>query len=205
MEFRGYRLTDAIRSYVARSAIGASSVRGQPRGVLAAARYYAGNVNIGKYSTDDAGRFARLLDRDTEAMRASFPRAAQFWGVARKALNLFLRDALYNHYLRQFYKLDCAEHLYEVPLDSAVAKALADHYPDSGLPVWRTVKGLSQNESMLYQDFLGRIAREKRIARVHLDAYLWTALSNSRLERPSGPPARALRRPVTAGRSAGNR
>jgi len=41
--------------------------------------------------------------------------------MARKLLNIYLRNALYSTYLREAFELDTAEHLYEVPLDSIVA------------------------------------------------------------------------------------
>lgn len=102
----------------------------------------------------------------------SFPRPARHWGLARKGLNIFLRECLYTVYLRDAYCLGVAESYLEVPLDSLTGNAL---YQVSGrtLPRWRTVRGLERNVSDAFQQVASRLGRERGIARVHLDAVWW--------------------------------
>ena len=56
------------------------------------------------------------------------PKGAQAWGTARKALNIFLRDALYTTYLSKRYGLPRAEASLEIPLDSITAVRLREVY-----------------------------------------------------------------------------
>jgi hypothetical protein len=44
-------------------------------------------------------RFRRWLDRQTDNLLDVLPINGRPWGAARKAINLFLRDVLYNQYL----------------------------------------------------------------------------------------------------------
>jgi hypothetical protein len=94
------------------------------------------------------------------------------WGVARKAANLFLRDALYNVYLRKRHRLELAEALYELPLDKKVADGLAKCV-GSKLPAWEGVKYLNRRDSEIYQKEATAEAARRGIARVHLDVYFW--------------------------------
>ncbi len=105
------------------------------------------------------------------------PRGARHWGVARKCLNLFFRDAIYNFYLRKEYKLAKFEKFLEIPLDSYVGHALHRQARDErrDVPPWRTVKGLTPEASAKFQAFASEIARRKRTKRLHLDVAYWGA------------------------------
>jgi hypothetical protein len=46
------------------------------------------------------------------------PAGAKNWGAARKALNLVLRDILYNQYLQREYGFNRIGKWLELPLDS---------------------------------------------------------------------------------------
>ena len=142
-------LIRAIQRYVAVSAIGVTAVRGRTRGVLAATRAFAASVDLRRFGVADEATFRASLDEATDTLRQQLPADGQHWGVARKALNLFLRDALYNHYLRTAFRLDTAEAWFEVPLDSIVAAALAKRCPQAGLPPWGTVKGFHPPQTTL--------------------------------------------------------
>ena len=69
-------------------------------------------------------RFQSRLNVATRRLKDRLPKGARNWGAARKALNIFLRDVLYNHYLRSRHHLDRLEEWLEVPLDRDVAAAL---------------------------------------------------------------------------------
>jgi hypothetical protein len=93
--------------------------------------------------------------------------------VARKLLNIFLRDASYTTYLKDAYSLDLGEHNYELPLDSITAKRLRAEASEGALPRWRGVKHLTPEESDILQAAAATIAASRGIARIHLDAYWW--------------------------------
>jgi hypothetical protein len=86
-------------------------------------------------------------------------------------LNIFLRDALYNQYLSEQYRLDRAEEFMEIPLDSISAGCLRKLAAREQLPQWRSVKGLTARDSLCYQTFASTLARDQ--ARVHLDTFWW--------------------------------
>lgn len=93
--------------------------------------------------------------------------------MARKLLNIFLRDALYSAHLCEHYSLSAAEYFYEVPLDSIAAKQIRRLTVRGLLPRWTTIKALTPDTSALYQDVAQREAERRAIARVHLDTFWW--------------------------------
>jgi hypothetical protein len=101
------------------------------------------------------------------------PAEARHWGVARKAVNLFLRDCFYNIYLRRRFNLEAPEAEYEIPLDRIVAEGLGLRL-NGEVPRWRGVGHLSPEVSRLYQTAAKKLAQSMGISRVHLDIYLWT-------------------------------
>jgi hypothetical protein len=163
----------AIQRYVAVSAIGVTAVRGRTRGVLRAARAFAAKLDLTQFSVTDKALFRAALDAATDRLQHALPAGGRSWGVARKAVNLFLRDALYNHYLRAAFELAKAEPWFEVPLDSMVAASLLKRNPRAAVPAWATVKGLSPSENDAYQEALRALAARLGVAAVHLDSLLW--------------------------------
>jgi len=120
--------------------------------------------------------FEELLDKTTEKLRLALPEYWQRWGSSRKFLNIFLRDAFYNRYLCNVYKLRKLEPWLEIPLDRDVANGLRSERGGKSLPAWKTVIGLDQQTSKLYQNFASHIAKKKNISRVHLDLWYWRNL-----------------------------
>jgi hypothetical protein len=166
-------LLRSLQARAARIAIGPSSMRGAgSKGVVTAARNYLQNVSLLEFGTADAEIFRAALDRTTTELKRALPKASRHWGLARKGLNIFLRDCLYTVYLRDAFSLEAAERFFEVPLDSISGKAL---YEKSGrrLPRWATVRGMTPALSDKYQAEASRLAAPKGIARVHLDAIWW--------------------------------
>jgi len=106
-------------------------------------------------------------------------RSAGSWGLARKLLNIYIRDCVYSRMLCAHYRLESIEPFLEVPLDSFVAKGLIAASNDLGqsrcLPAWKTIKGLSREHSDRYQEFASELAQSRGHARVHLDVLLWGA------------------------------
>jgi hypothetical protein len=163
----------AIQRHNARAAIGSSSMRGAgSTGVVKAARQFLGDMNLAPFGAAKRKTFMAELDRNTERLQRALPKGAQRWGLARKAINIFLRNCLYTAYLRDRYGLARAERFFEVPLDSITGKRLHKAAPDL-LPPWKTVRGLTKRTSAAYQEVASEQARKESVARVHLDAVWW--------------------------------
>jgi hypothetical protein len=179
MNGRKERFIANIRFFEAQVAIGPSTLRGQgARGVVRAARSFLyRDLDLRRLVRDSRAGFLRQLDRATDELQRSFPRGARHWGSARKALNIYLRFALYNRYLSRHYGLARLEPFLEVPLDRQTATAARAEPEGCFLPRWRGVKYLTPEGSQEYQEAVRRIARRKKVAPVHLDAYWWRGAS----------------------------
>ena len=162
-----------LQRKVAFTAVGPSALRGQGKGVLRTSQDFFAQMSLARVPKSSAKRYQLWLDRQTESLLNSLPIKNRPWGAARKAINLFLRDALYNKYLSKQFKLQSIETWLEVPLDSAVAKGLKLHSDRGELPRWPGLKNLKPNISECFQVFASKQATLKGIARVHLDMYLW--------------------------------
>lgn len=165
-----------VQSRAARIAVGPSTVRGPGNeGAVDAAREFLAGIKLRPFGTSNARNFLSVLDRSTAKLIKSLPSNVRHWGIARKVLNIFLRDAFYTVYLRDAYKLDRAEAFYELPLDSITAKHLKGAKGGKNLSRWRGVKYVTPTQSDEYQEAAQREALKRGVARVHLDAYWWSA------------------------------
>ena len=164
---------ETVQRRVAVVAIGPSTLRGQIRGTVAACREFLASLPLEQLPASSAGRFQDWLDRQTEDLLDQLPASDRPWGAARKALNIFLRDSLYNQYLNASYGLDRAEPWLEIPLDSAVARGFGAAAGQHALPQWPGVKHLTREVSDEYQRFAAEHACSLGVARVNLDMYLW--------------------------------
>jgi len=171
---RNEEFLKAIQARTARIAASASATRGQRTpGLAAAAREYFETLQLDQFGIVRPRLFKKHLDRATLKLMRALPKKGRSWGIARKLLNIFLRDAFYTTYLRDMYHLDRAEALYELPLDSITAKHLRAEAPDRALPRWRGVKHLTPETSDILQATAAATATARGIARIHLDAYWW--------------------------------
>lgn len=130
-------------------------------------------VKLARFATRDRVAFERALNAHTRRLMAVLPKSGATWGLARKLLNIFLRDSLYTGYLSNAYGLASAERLLEIPLDSVTAKKIRKAAPN--LPRWRGVRYLDPDVSAAYQTAAWLVAQQKGTARVHLDSYWWGA------------------------------
>jgi len=170
----------AIQARAARGALGASTMRSAgAKGAVRAGRVFLCEVDLGDFRTASPSRFRAALDGTTAGLQDAFPRQARHWGLARKGLNIFLRECLCNVYLRDAYSLQMAETSYEVPLDSITGTTL-HRLSDGTLPRWETVRDLTPEVSEEFQAVAARIAEERGIARVHLDAIWWGQRAGSK-------------------------
>ncbi|MBA2501944.1 MAG: hypothetical protein H0V27_03605 [Pyrinomonadaceae bacterium] len=176
------KFLEHIQNRVAETCVGASSLRNQGAGgVLKVVREYFATMPLDMFVAPTEERFLVVLNNETEKLRRLLPQSAQNWGTARKAINLFLRDALYNRYLSEHYGLDRIEAFLEIPLDGDVAGELHDpkgelhNLKGDDLPRWKSIKSLSESESSLYQAKAQRHAQGLGVNRVHLDLIWWRA------------------------------
>ena len=169
-EFRFLRI---VQHRAARVAITASATRGQGAGVVVSARDFCCRLNLARFGTADERVFARRLNATTNQLMECLPKHATNWGLARKLLNIFLRDCLYTSYLAKAPRLAKAERLLEIPLDSITSKRIHEAVPS--LQRWPGVKHLDPATSRAYQVASLTIAKRHGVARAHLDAYWWGA------------------------------
>ena len=164
---------DTMRQRAAVVAVGPSALRGQGKGVLRATQNVLKTINLATIYRDSEVDFNSWLDEQTDLVLAALRLKKKPWGAARKAVNLFLRDVLYNRYLCQEYGIHEIEPWLEIPLDSAVAKGLKRKAGHGKLPSWPGLKNLSKDVSDNFQEFAKTWAIEAELSRVHLDIYLW--------------------------------
>jgi len=169
------RFLRMVQQRTARVAVTASATRGQgAKGVVKKARAFLSSINLAQFHTNDQHTFARRLNAVTKRLVARLPKQAASWGLARKLLNIFLRNSLYTTYLAREHGLVASERFLEIPLDSITAKQIRQEV--SALPRWLGVKHLDPDRSAAYQEAAQSIAGRKGVARVHLDTYWWGAL-----------------------------
>jgi hypothetical protein len=111
-------------------------------------------------------------------MLKALPQAGRSWGVARKLLNIFLRDSLYTCYLREGYNLTLAEGSFEIPLDSISSQQILRLPSAVRLPKWPRVKYLTADVSDKYQGVAQSEADRRGMNRVHLDTIWWGVRSD---------------------------
>lgn len=163
----------AVQARVARIACGSSATRGQGSGVAESARNFLTTLPLNYFVVSHKVLFERRLDDATVYLEKAFPKKVGSWGLARKLLNIFLRDALYTSYLDDKYALSKVEGSFEVPLDSITASKIREIGYFESLPRWPGVRHLDPELSELYQLCALDIAEERQIPRVHLDTYFW--------------------------------
>jgi hypothetical protein len=179
-------LDKIIQSFVANESISASTLRSQgAKGVVAIARQYLSDLNLQTFAVSNQEDFNSQLDKCTTSLQNHFPKGARNWGAARKALNIFLRNSFYNQFLFLRFNLSSAIAFYEVPMDSIVANELKEFDKHMVLPKWPGVKYLDKQTNAIYQSFLGQIAEQFAIKRVHLDVVLLQRLGRNLTRRSS--------------------
>ena len=168
------KLIDQVNNWIAHTSVGPSTVRGQRSpGLVDRLRKLLIRVDLQSFAKCQKADFLNLLNVETETIKRQMPRGKQHWGIARKVLNIYLRGAMYNAFLRKEYKLNQIESCLELPLDSLTANGVKKRSPKRSLPTWTGVKNLSEHDSRRFQERAQTIADEMGIHRIHLDIYLW--------------------------------
>lgn len=166
-------LINTIQHYVAITSVGASTVRGSPKGTVDISRKFLSTLSLNLFGVKTKRIFYERLDNETERLKKLFPPGRRHWALARKLLNIFLHNAFYNYYLRNCYNLKASEQFFEVPIDSVVAKALRGKFPRGTFGPWPSLKRLSKVKHTEYQCYASIFAATLELSRVHLDAILW--------------------------------
>lgn len=163
-----------VQRFVGIAAVGISAMRNQGKGVLQAVHEYLGGIDLSAVqSLNTRLDFDRWLNFHTEGLLSRLPTRSKRWGAARKALNLFLRDCVYNKYLSSAYEMEKVEQWLEVPLDGWVAKQLEHQAGRGMLPQWPRLKNLEKDVADEFQGFAESLAKRRGTARVHLDIEMW--------------------------------
>ena len=168
-------LLKAIQSRTARVAVGASAARGRHnKGVVGAARSHLCAFDLQVWGATARRDFRTTLDAETRRLMQKLPPSARRWGLARKLLNIFVRDCYYSRALHDAYSLHRTGDLLEVPLDSITARQLKRVAGRGRLPRWTGVRHLTPENSELFQKTASQEAQRQGLARVDLDAVWWS-------------------------------
>ena len=170
------RFLTSVRKFTAVDAVGPSAVRGQPSGTLGAIHEYLGRLRLDRLAGMDRTDYARWLDARTRGLQKKLPGPQKPWGVARKAMNLFMRSCLYNRYLSRKFHLTRVQRYMEIPLDSAVVRGLRRRAKKERrkLPRWPGLIGLQLEVSQQFQYYAKKCARRNELpGQVFFDNYLW--------------------------------
>jgi len=154
-----------LKRYVIHAGIDMTVLRGKPcpPGTMQSAHNFLYDLDLSEFR--DPSTFRRLLDEKTETLRRSFPATGQFWGRARKCMNIFLRNSTYSYYLRERYTLSDVEPFLEIPLDSQVAEGLAcdaKNYKIGPPPKWDAIIRLTAETNDRWQALASEIAQRTR-------------------------------------------
>jgi hypothetical protein len=155
---------------ITQSAVRLGKARKGVTGMRPAARKFCSRLKLNQLP--EPTTYPATLDKWTDQLQHEFPEGGQCWGVARKCLNIFMRDASYNAHFRKMYpRLGLLQQVLEVPLDSYTANGLLreDGVKDFGLQRWDAIIRLTPEENDKFQQWALIVAKRKGIFRVHLD------------------------------------
>lgn len=131
-----------IQRRTAQIAVGASALRNQgTSGFVQICRNYFERIDLQEFfdalKKESSIDYKSFLDMHTSALMQDFPENHKNnFGAARKALNLFFRDVIYNSYLTNHFLFDLNSYeaksaisKLEVPLDNQVVTGLKEIFP----------------------------------------------------------------------------
>jgi hypothetical protein len=177
-----------IQRRIAQTCIGASAIRNQgSAGLLYTMRNYFEHsivleVFIKKLS--EKSSYNSFLNYHANRLLKELPRKSRNWGIARKGLNLFFRDVVYNKFLSDYYsfpidfvKFNQFVRFLEVPLDKEVGVRIRKNSSKMA-PRWTSIKSLTPEISKSFQLYADQIAGSLKIAKVNLDLIYWRDVKN---------------------------
>lgn len=168
---------------IAEIAITASLARNQGfAGAVETLRRFAAKIDLSEFALQQTEPdFLRLLDKRTAELQQALKDCSaekadaraddpDLWGLARKALNVFLCEAFFHRILHQYYGLQTLGPWLEVPLDSQTYTAIRRKAYKlnlrgrrDDLPFKFTIDGLSKNISKRAQELAKRIAEKEHL------------------------------------------
>lgn len=164
-----------LQERIAYLAISRSSLRNQGEsGIIAKSRTFSAKLNLNVFAKNwNNLTYSGYLDVKSETLSKNF-RNKKF-GAARKALNLFFRDVVYNTFLVKEYKIKITfKHLkqLEIPLDSYTTKEIFKKFPFLK-KWWGGIIYLNKEINDWFQEAASRIAVKQNLPKVHLDVFYW--------------------------------
>lgn len=171
---------------VAKVSISPSAFRGQgKKGLIQNTRRYLENINLNEFAKHlENGQYSDYLDQETKKLHKSVSTYSCQWGTARKGLNIFFRDVLYNSFFFKTLKLKFEYgNQMEIPLDSKTMKEIREKFTDLDLqskklkrPTETAIIRLTPTLSRIYQEAATAIAKISYpgYTRVDLDMEFWT-------------------------------
>jgi hypothetical protein len=168
------QLIGRLQDRVADLAIGNSTLRNQgAKGVARIARRLLKKIKLDAYKCKSRKQFLGRLNNDTKEMKDNLPDGAKHWGTARKALNIFLRNVVYNVYLREHFCLGGIVSWLELPLDSYTMDGLRAEKEGAQLPKHSTIKHMDESLNARFQNVAQEVANRMGTRAVHLDLLYW--------------------------------
>lgn len=176
MDVTPFDFFDTLQARTAMLAVGRSTVRNQGGpGILDACRKYLRALDLTEFQVDTEDAFRVVLEAHTQTLMQRFPaKARKNWGAARKVMNIFLRDVVYNRPMCNRFRLSRLGPWLELPLDTVAYRGVCR---DSGRELkvthWPRIKRLTPEFSDKVQQVARRVAKAARTHRVHLDVKYW--------------------------------
>lgn len=171
---------------IAKVAISTSAFRNQgSKGMIRAARQFIVRfISLDDFASSlKNNTYNAYLDKCTAKFHRSLIPFGCKWGTARKGLNIYFRDILYNSY---FYEELSLHFKYgaqlEIPLDSKTMKKILEHFDQIELsdefkrPRLSAIVNLDKTNTKLFQNAATEIAKRKYrgYSRVDLDMEFWS-------------------------------
>ena len=163
-----FNLLKFTQKKISAEVFGPNTLRSLPKGTKKMLEEHPCQVTLAKLPITKAG-YSNWLDSQTTKLKTAI--SGMEWGVARKAMNIFMRDVFYNRFLFNAYCNDTMGDWLEIPVDRLVANALLMRFPD--LSPWKTLKHLEPIAHTAYQNAALKLAICKGTTRVHLDLVLY--------------------------------
>jgi hypothetical protein len=163
-----------VQTREANSSIGASTLRGQPKGSIEITRNFLKKLDFNIFNNvNSESEFLGILDQQTDLLKEKIP--SKSWGISRKALNIFLFHAINNIFLNKEYNLNKIIPFLELTLDNPNAKKLKELSGNKKIDFgWINITKLTKEPNSKIQDFAKKIAKEKYdCERCYLDLYFW--------------------------------
>lgn len=165
---------------IAKTAVNSSSMRKQgPKGTISLIRkYLIEKINLDEIPRSSSKKYLQFINKHTvNIQRNCFKHKHLFWGSARKALNIYLRDSVYCYELCHRYNLIKIKKYMEIPVDKNVFEALK-YIVGIEKFKWNSIKRLGKENHSYIQQIAYFLANKLKKYRVDLDVFFWVKDKN---------------------------